>query len=173
VGTATETVINGVATLTWQVGTLANGASASVKINVQIDVGEGALINTATESQSATTPDVTGTEEASAMITPGAVADVVLTKTVSNATPLDGTTVAYTISAENGGPDAAALTQVVDTLPSDLGLVQYGAPIAVSGVSVSNGSTTVSAPAGTFGAADVGDYVVGPDIVPAVEDRPP
>ena len=162
-GSASEAVVGGVPTITWGVGGLANGASATLTITVQVDTGEGALVNTATESQSASTPDVTGTQQASAMITPAAVADVVLSKSVSSATPVDGTTVAYTISAENGGPDVAQTVQVIDTLPAGLGLVQYGSPASVTGVGVTNGSTTITGPAGTF-TGDVGDYVIGTDI---------
>ena len=162
-GTATESVINGVPTLTWGIGTLANGGTATLTVDVGVNVGEGALVNTATESQSSTTPDLTGTQQASAMITPSSVADVVLSKKVSNATPLDGSMVAYTVSAENGGPDAAQVVQVIDTLPAGLGLVQYGAPSSVSGVGVANASTTITGAAGTF-TGDVGDYVIGTDI---------
>jgi len=160
-GTATEAVVDGEPTVTWAVGSLADLASATLTITVQVATGEGSIINTATESQSSTTPDLTGNQQASVTITPGAVADVVLTKAVSNATPLDGSTVAYTITAENGGPDAALSTQVVDTLPSGLGLVQYGAPTSVSAVGVTNASSTITAAAGTFSAGEVGDYVIG------------
>ncbi len=162
-GSVTEAVVGGVPTVTWGVGSLANGASATLTITVQVDTGQGALVNTAIESQAASTPDVTGTQQSSAMITPTAVADVVLTKTVSNATPVDGSTVAYTISAENGGPDPAQTVQVIDTLPAGLGLVQYGSPTSVSGVGVTNASTTITGAAGTF-TGDVGDYVIGTDI---------
>jgi uncharacterized repeat protein (TIGR01451 family) len=163
-GTATEAVLSGVSTVNWGVGSLANGATATLTIAVQVESNSGALVNTATESQSATTPDLTGTQQASATITPTAVADVVLTKTVSNATPVDGTTVAYTITAENGGPSAAFGVQVVDTLPHDLGLVQYGAPSPVHAVGVASGSTTITSASGTFSAGEIGDYIIGTDI---------
>ncbi|HXY43294.1 MAG TPA: hypothetical protein VEH29_03830, partial [Acidimicrobiales bacterium] len=163
-GTVTEAVVDGEPTVTWSVGSLADLASATLTITVQVAAGGGSIVNTATESQSSSTPDLTGTQQASATITPGAVADVVLTKAVSNATPLDGSTVAYTITAENGGPDAAQTTQVVDTLPSGLGLVQYGAPTSVNGAGLTSGSATITAAAGTFSAGEVGDYVIGTDI---------
>ncbi|MGO8877519.1 MAG: hypothetical protein ACLQNG_17385, partial [Acidimicrobiales bacterium] len=163
-GSVTEAVENGVPTVTWGAGSLANGGTATLTITVQVETGEGALINTATESQSSTTPDLTGTQQASATITPGAVADVVLTKAVSNATPLDGSTVAYTLTAENGGPDAGQDVQVVDALPVGLGLVQYGAATSVSAVGVTNGSSTITGAAGTFSAGEVGDYVIGTDV---------
>ncbi|MGA3355127.1 MAG: hypothetical protein ABSD85_18405, partial [Acidimicrobiales bacterium] len=163
-GSASEGVVNGVPTITWAVASLANGAQATLTINVQVDAGSGALVNTATESQSTATPDVTGTQQASATITPTAIADVVVSKAVSNAAPLDGSTVAYTISADNGGPNAAQVVQVVDALPNELGLDQYGAPVPVSGIGVTSGSTTITAATGTFSASQVGDYIIGANI---------
>ena len=51
----------------------------------------------------------------------GRVSDLSLTKTASNATP--GTTVSFTITVTNGGPDRTTDVRVLDALPAGLTLV--------------------------------------------------
>jgi uncharacterized repeat protein (TIGR01451 family) len=53
-------------------------------------------------------------------ITAPATADLNITKTVDNATPLVGSTVIFTITVKNSGPDTAASVTVADTLPAGL-----------------------------------------------------
>jgi uncharacterized repeat protein (TIGR01451 family) len=61
------------------------------------------------------------------LITPvnivAAAADVGLTKTVSNATPAVGTSVTFTVTAHNAGPDPVTTLQVGDPLPAGLTFV--------------------------------------------------
>jgi large repetitive protein len=51
-------------------------------------------------------------------VTPPGVADLSLTKSVTNATPTAGTNVDFTITVTNGGPDSATGVVVKDKLPS-------------------------------------------------------
>jgi uncharacterized repeat protein (TIGR01451 family) len=50
-------------------------------------------------------------------------ADLALTKTVSNATPNVGDTISYTVTALDGGPDAATNVTVQDSLPAGVSFV--------------------------------------------------
>lgn len=52
-----------------------------------------------------------------------ATADLSLTKTVSNATPNFGQTVAFTVTLLNSGPDQATGVTVLDLLPTDIAFV--------------------------------------------------
>jgi len=53
-------------------------------------------------------------------INPPATADLSITKTVDNATPLVGANVTFTIIVSNHGPDTATNVSVTDTLPAGL-----------------------------------------------------
>lgn len=72
-------------------------------------------------------------------------ADLSLTKTVDNATPILGTNVMFTITVTNSGPDIATNVTVRDVLPVGLGFV-----------SASNGIYTAGSGIWTIGTLDVG-----------------
>jgi uncharacterized repeat protein (TIGR01451 family) len=121
--TATGTYVSG--TGIWTVGTLANGASATLDITATVKA-TGVYTNTAqVRASGQKDPDSfpnnsVGTEDdqASAAPTPNAVADLSLTKTVSNATPYVGSNITFTITVTNAGPSAATNVTVYDPLPS-------------------------------------------------------
>ena len=50
-------------------------------------------------------------------------ADLAVTKTVDNATPVVGANVTFTITVTNNGPNGATGAQVADTLPSGYAFV--------------------------------------------------
>ncbi|HUG70255.1 MAG TPA: SdrD B-like domain-containing protein [Pirellulaceae bacterium] len=108
----------------WTVGTIANGANATLQIVASVD-SIGAKTNTA-EVTAADQADIDSTpnnnvptedDQDEVVVTPQ-VADLSLTKTVSNATPNVGENVTFTITASNAGPDAATNVTVSDTLPA-------------------------------------------------------
>jgi len=68
--TATGTISGCGPTITWTVGSLANGASATATITVQVNAASGTITNTATETQS--TADPSGTQVSSVSIKPHA-----------------------------------------------------------------------------------------------------
>ena len=111
------------ATGTWDVGTLASGASASLTIRATV-VAEGDTTNTASVSASDQYDPDPSNNTSDAFLTTR-VADIGVTKTVDDPVPPVGATVTYTISATNEGPDAATRVVVGDTLPA--GLVFVGA----------------------------------------------
>ena len=180
---------------------LAAGASLTMTISVTANATPGTFTNTATEAQSSATPNVTGVQIASATVN-GAVANVVVTKTVDNPTPANGANVTFTLTVTNNGPTAAAGVSVADPLPSGLAYVsnttpsvgtatqsgnavswtigtlannasasmQITATVTVAnqrtatGVVVTSGSAALTAPTGTFSAADVGARITGTGI---------
>ena len=113
----------------WTVGTLANGANASLQIVATV-VSTGAKTNTAEvtaadQADSDSTPNNNVTAEddqAAAAVTPP-IADLSVTKTVDDATPGLGQNVTFTITLNNAGPDDATNVTLSDTLPADMTLV--------------------------------------------------
>ncbi len=104
----------------WTVGTLANGANATLTLNVTY-TGPGVVINTATASADQFDPDTT--DNAGRIAVPSQIADLRVTKTVDNATPNRGANVTFTVRVDNAGPDAATNLDVLDALPAGLTFV--------------------------------------------------
>src|SRR6202165_1108387 len=102
----------------WIVGNLANRASSTLKITATV-TGTTAVINTATKSAEVEPDPVAGNNTSSVTVT-GQAADIVITKTVSNATPNLGSQVTFTVTAHNLGPSTATGVVVTDLLPGTL-----------------------------------------------------
>jgi uncharacterized repeat protein (TIGR01451 family)/gliding motility-associated-like protein len=100
----------------WTIGNLANGANASLEITATVNAS-GDYTNTATASANENDP-TSSNDEDDATVTPGAVSDLSLTKTVDNATANVDDNVIFTISVTNNGPSDATGTAVTDQLPS-------------------------------------------------------
>ena len=111
----------------WSVGSLANGASATLQITVNVDIGTAgdtitntAELTAADESDPDSTPDNNNPAEDdqdSAVITVHG-ADLSVTKDVDDANPNEGDTITYTITVANAGPDTATSIEITDTLPA-------------------------------------------------------
>ncbi|HEV2028613.1 MAG TPA: sortase [Candidatus Dormibacteraeota bacterium] len=112
----------------WNIGALGNGASATLAIVATVNT-TAPTTNTATKTAEVQPDAVPGNNSASATITPVAVADIAVAKTVSNPTPNLGTNVTFTITATDNGPNAATGVQVTDLLPAGLTFVS-AAPTA-------------------------------------------
>jgi len=113
----------------WTVGTVASGNSATLQIVATV-ASIGTKSNVA-ELTAADQPDTDSTpnngiaaedDQDSVDVTP-LVADVSLTKTVSNATPNVGDNVTFTITVANAGPDSATNLTVGDALPAGMTFV--------------------------------------------------
>ncbi|KRD78491.1 hypothetical protein ASE43_20365 [Lysobacter sp. Root983] len=77
----------------------------------------GTYANTATVTS--TTNDPTpGNNTSTSTPTPVASADLVMAKSVDNATPTVGNNVVFTLTVTNNGPSAATAVSVADLLPS-------------------------------------------------------
>jgi uncharacterized repeat protein (TIGR01451 family) len=105
----------------WTVGTLDNGASAVLTIDVLV-VSPAARTNTATITGADQFDPVPANNTASTTETPQQ-ADLALAKAVSDATPNVGDTIAFTVTLANNGPDPATNVTVNDLLPSGLTFV--------------------------------------------------
>ncbi|MBI5960205.1 MAG: DUF11 domain-containing protein [Chloroflexi bacterium] len=116
-------------------GTLTNGASATLTLNAQVDAGTGGstLTNTATVTTASLPDPAPGNNSASASVTVQvpATADLALNKMVDDSTPNEWQTVIFTVTVTNNGPNTDDGIQVSDTLPAGFWL---------TGGSVSQGS---------------------------------
>jgi uncharacterized repeat protein (TIGR01451 family) len=106
---------------TWTVGSLANGASATLTIVATVNAS-GPYLNTASGTGNQTDPNP-GNNSGSVGTTPVAQADLVVTKSVDNATPNVGGTVTFTVQVSNAGPSDATGVVVTDSLPAGYTLV--------------------------------------------------
>jgi uncharacterized repeat protein (TIGR01451 family) len=113
----------------WTVGTLANGANASLQILATVTT-LGTKTNTAQvtavdQTDSDSTPNNgLGAEDDQddAVITPQAV-DLSLIKTVDNATPNLGQNVSFSVTLSNAGPNTATNVSIGDAVPAGMTFV--------------------------------------------------
>src|SRR5262249_18420570 len=105
----------------WAVGTVPAATSLTLTITATV-VSPVAMTNTATVSHSDQFDPDTGNNGGGATETPQ-VADLAVTKTVSNPTPNVRDTITYTITLSNAGPDTATNVTVQDTLPGGVSFV--------------------------------------------------
>ncbi|KAB8140884.1 DUF11 domain-containing protein [Chloroflexia bacterium SDU3-3] len=125
------------ATGAWTVGTLANGASATLQIVMQVDVVTP-VTNTASVS-AVNQSDPNPANNTDSVTTPSALADLAVTKVANTATPNVGANVTFMVQVANNGPNAATGVQISDVLPSGLLFVSAsGAGTYTSGTGVWN-----------------------------------
>jgi uncharacterized repeat protein (TIGR01451 family) len=103
----------------WNVGTVDTVNPQTLQLQAKV-VSQNQQTNTATIT--AATPNTSVGNSASATETPQ-VADLQLTKTVSNATPNVGDTITFTVTLSNAGPSPATNVSVQDQLPAGLTLL--------------------------------------------------
>ncbi|HEU5089706.1 MAG TPA: DUF11 domain-containing protein, partial [Roseiflexaceae bacterium] len=109
------------ATGLWNVGSLANGATATLQIVATV-TQPGSISNSATITAS-DQPDPDSTNNTSTATMFGHQADLAITKTVDNATPNVGTNVTFTVQVGNNGPSTATGVEATDLLPAGLAFV--------------------------------------------------
>ncbi len=176
----------------WTVGTLNAGASATLVIQAVVS-SLGTITNIAEVTASnELDPDSTpnnndpNEDDYAAVTTPAQLADLSLQKSVDNPTPGVGSTVTFTITVRNNGPNAATNVAVQDQLPAGLTLVSatpsQGSYNSVTGVwavgTLASGATatltlvaTVTAPGVITNIAEViGVDQPDPDSVPNNND---
>src|SRR5262249_42041149 len=105
----------------WTVGNVARGQTLTLQIRATV-VSRDAQTNTATVAGLNEKDPDSSNNHASATETPQQ-ADLVLTKTVSNARPNVGDTITFTLNLTDKGPNTATNVQVSDLLPAGLTFV--------------------------------------------------
>ncbi len=105
----------------WAIGTLANGASATIQITAKA-TALGTITNTATVSAEEYDRNP-GNNADNCSIFPKARADLAITKTADVATYSTGDTIAFTLTVENLGPDDATGVAASDLLPDNAAFV--------------------------------------------------
>jgi uncharacterized repeat protein (TIGR01451 family) len=121
-------------TVTCALGTVANGAGATIELKVQT-LKDGTISNTARVSSDAVDP--TGSNDsASADTTVNPAADMSITKTDSPDPIAAGQQLTYTLTALNNGPSPATGVTTLDTLPAgvlyDISIPSQGSCLTVS-----------------------------------------
>jgi uncharacterized repeat protein (TIGR01451 family) len=114
----------------WTIGTLANGATATLDVYVWVGAGTGGstLTNTATISASSVADPVGANNSAPASVLVVATADLWVSMGVDNATPNEGATVTYTITVANNGPAVSYGVLVTDTPEAGLTITGNNPP---------------------------------------------
>lgn len=115
-----------VGVVTCTLGTLANGGSTALAINVTVNQpfnGTTPLVNSATVTTVNEIDLVPGNNTSTATTDVTPQADLAVNKTVDNGAPAVGANVTFTITAQNLGPNAAVAAQVADALPAGYTLV--------------------------------------------------
>jgi uncharacterized repeat protein (TIGR01451 family) len=129
------TPVNGV--LTFNVGTLASGATASVTFVVTATAA-GSLINHASASGNEADPTPSDNSTAFAITVQAPLADLSLKGKTSFPNPLTvGANLTFTLIAANAGPNTATAVTITDTLPTNVSRVS-----ATGGVTPVNGVLT-------------------------------
>ena len=104
-------------TVTWNLGTLADGSSATFHVTVHVDAARTTdLSNTAGVGSDVTDPDASN-DSATEGTSVQTEADLSITKSDSADPVLAGTDLTYTLSVTNAGPSDATNVVVSDPLP--------------------------------------------------------
>ena len=132
---------------TWTVGAIDAGSSAALTIQATVNAGTAGstITNTVTGITFDQVDSNATTDDLSEAVTIGNSTDLVIGKTVDDATPDEGDTVTFTVTVTNGGPARATNVSIDDALPAGL---------TAGTITPSQGSFT--APTWTIGTIDSG-----------------
>ncbi|MGK2858389.1 MAG: hypothetical protein ACSLFQ_14410, partial [Thermoanaerobaculia bacterium] len=118
--TPTQGSCSGTTTVTCNLGTIANGATAIVTVAVKAKA-LGAISNTGTVTADGFDPDLANNSSTvGTTILQINTADVSITKTALPASVAVGANVTYTLTVTNNGPDTADAVTVTDPLPAGM-----------------------------------------------------
>jgi uncharacterized repeat protein (TIGR01451 family) len=123
--TCTTPAVGANGTITCTAATLANGASRTFMLVVEVAQGaSGSIVNNVTAGSDTADGNSGNSGVSAAGVVAGpAAADVSITKTTPTTSATTGTIVTYTITVSNAGPSPATNVIVTDTLPAGLQFV--------------------------------------------------
>lgn len=108
----------------WTVGTLTNGATETLILNVTVDpASAGSVVTNTASVGSVGETDTDPANDSDSAVFGVLAVDIDVTKTVDNPTPVPGATVTYTVTATNAGPSPASGVTITDALPGGVTLV--------------------------------------------------
>jgi uncharacterized repeat protein (TIGR01451 family) len=134
--------VGGTGTINCSIASLANGATASFTVVVNVTAVSGSISNTVNGSSDASDPTLANNAAtATTTITPPPTADLGITKSTPTANAAPGAAVTYTIVVTNHGPDAATSVTMNDPLPASLLFQSISAPAGFSCTTPAIGAT--------------------------------
>ena len=111
----------------WTIGTLNNGASATLTLTGTVDVGQGGntITNTTTAAMGDQPDPSTAGDDLDETVNVEADADLVTIKTLASGdnTPAEGGTVSFAIEVTNNGTAQATNVSLIDSLPAGISFV--------------------------------------------------
>ncbi|MGH1468385.1 MAG: isopeptide-forming domain-containing fimbrial protein, partial [Bdellovibrionales bacterium] len=143
-GTTNDATNPGTTGLTWNIASLAAGATTSLSFSATVDAGAkgtyGSVLNTATLTSLDQVDSINGNDSGTALITIVGL-DLSVAKSVNVSDPVEGDTITYSITVTNTSSQTATAVNVRDIVPNG---VTYVA------ASIAGGDTTNdTSPAGT------------------------
>jgi uncharacterized repeat protein (TIGR01451 family)/gliding motility-associated-like protein len=102
----------------WNVGTLGVGVTETLLLRVLVDSGTAGQVLTNTIRNSQDQLDTNATIDDNSETITVSSSDLSVTKTVDNNSPIELSTIFYTITVTNNGPDNATNVSLVDNLPN-------------------------------------------------------
>ncbi|MDP9193352.1 MAG: DUF11 domain-containing protein [Acidobacteriota bacterium] len=119
--TCTTPAVGNNGPISCSIASLASGASTTFTLVVNVIATSGTVPNTVTADSDTYDPDPTdNVAGTTTTILAPVIADLGITKTTTADGAAAGSSIAYTITLTNNGPDAAANVVVTDTLPAEL-----------------------------------------------------
>lgn len=127
----------------WNIGTLSDGDTTTVTLTILLQVNSGTLGSTINNSASITSliendPNLSNNSATVGITVVPEAADIAITKTVNNSSPIVGEFIQYTVEVTNNGPKTATNLKVIDQIPSGItymdSVVTVGAYNPVSGI---------------------------------------
>ena len=161
------------ATGLWTIGTLADGATATLTLSGTVDAGQGGntIINTTTAATADQPDPTTAGDDLNESIVVNDTADLVTVKTLASgdAAPDEGDTVTFLIVVDNNGAAEATNVSLTDLLPPGLtatannGVTSQGSYNAVTGIwtvgTIANGGSAMLTLEGTVDVGEGGNTI--------------
>lgn len=148
----TTPAVGGTGTITCSKASMANSETASFTLAVTVTAGSGSIGSQVIGDSATYDPDsLDDTASTSTNVVAPLSADLSLTKTTNATTAPAGSTITYTLTLTNAGPNAASNVVVTDVLPASLLFLSINAPAGFTCTTPAVGANgTITCNAATF-----------------------